>query len=159
MDTTLKAGFIAGGAALLAGTVLMLSQTGKQGMTYETDLLNGAAAYVEQYDGSKPADALQYMLQTIDAVEESKNNVKGLSQLEKNVAEVRDEVIYLQDYRNPPTLYHAALEEAAGQARAVVRENKPSRAPTIAGAITFSAGVALLALSAVYAYRKKKTTP
>ncbi|MFA5888027.1 MAG: hypothetical protein WC852_04945 [Candidatus Nanoarchaeia archaeon] len=158
MDTKTKVGFIAGGVLAAAGISLMAVQPKNQ-MTYEDDLLNGAAAYVEQYDGDKPADALQYMLQTIDIAEQSNYKMAGLSQLEKSVSGIRDEVVFLGDYRNPPTLYPAALEETAKQARDVVMENTPSKALGTLGGASLTLGGVLLALGAVGVLKKKKKTP
>lgn len=157
MDTKTKIGFIAGGVLAAAGITLMAAQPKNQ-MTYEDDLLNGAAAYVEQYDGDKPADALQYLLQTIDVAEES-GKVQRLSQLEKSVSDIRDEVVFLGGYRNPPKLYHAALEDTAEQARNVIRENTPSRAPIVLGYIAALSGVLSLLYSFTAPIRKNKTTP
>ncbi|MDD4878207.1 MAG: hypothetical protein PHO02_04170 [Candidatus Nanoarchaeia archaeon] len=158
MDTKTKAGFIAGGVLAAAGITLMIAQPKNQ-MTYEDDLLNGAAAYVEQYDDDKPADALQYLLQTIDVAQESNVNIQGLSQLEKSVSDIRNEVVFLGTYRNPPTLYHAALEETAGQARNVVYENTPSKAPRTIGYASLLAGALSLLYSITAPIRKKRMTP
>lgn len=154
MNTKAKIGFIASGVLAAAGITLMAAQPKNQ-MTYEQDLLNGAAAYVEQYDGNKPADALQYLLQTIDAAEES-GKVQGLSKLEKDVSEIMDEVVFLGGYRNPPTLYHAALEEASEQTKAVVHENTPSKAYIAFSLISWTLGC-LAGSFGVINLRKKKT--
>lgn len=116
-------GLMAGGLAATAlGAGLMFSQCGTENKTYQHELLNGAASYVEQYQGEKPADALQYVLETIHVAEEGKTQM-NLARLEKKVSDIRDEVIYLAGYKQPPTLYPAAMKETAKEIRAVANGN------------------------------------
>lgn len=150
----LETGGLAAGAALSAalGFAALNTQCGKPNLTYEDELLQGTAAYVEHYKGDEPGKALQYALSTLEVVAEAPSRIANVSLLEKELEKMAKSV------ENEPSLYPAVMDYAAGKIKNALKKNKVD-----AGVISVSVFFIVLGLglggTAVYTGVKKKTKP
>ena len=147
----LKTGGFAAGAALSAmlGFAAINTQCGKPNMTYEDELLQGTASYVEHYDGDEPGKALQYALSTLEVVAEAPTHLADVSLLEKELGKMAKSV------ENEPSLYPAVMDYAAEKIGNIARKNEVNSSNISLG-IIFLAGSVVLGGLAVNSGLKKK---
>ncbi|MFH1065394.1 MAG: hypothetical protein V1734_02715 [Nanoarchaeota archaeon] len=150
----LKTGGFAAGAALSAmlGFAVINTQCGKPNMTYEDELLQGTASYVEHYSGDEPGKALQYALSTLEVVAEAPTHLADVSSLEKELGKMAESV------ENEPSLYPAVMDYAAEKIGNIAGKNEVN-AGAIAYGMLFLIGGVFLGGTAVYTGVKKKITP
>ena len=74
--------------------------------TFEADALRGASAYVQQYNGAEPNQALDYAQHTLDIVAHDGFHIPELSELEQEISTTREQ---MGDVTFPP-IYQALLE-------------------------------------------------
>ena len=74
--------------------------------TFEADALRGASAYVQQYNGAEPNQALDYAQHTVDIVAHDGFHIPELSELEQEISTTREQ---MGDVTFPP-IYQALLE-------------------------------------------------
>lgn len=61
--------------------------------SHENDLLSGASAYIEQYEGENPKEVLNYAKQTLEIVARNKDiPSEEISKLEQEISTINEEI-------------------------------------------------------------------
>lgn len=138
MNNKLKNGLMIGGglAGVVIGGFLAVRNASVPSTTYEVDMLNGAAAYVERCDGNsseKAKDALNYALEAMERASE-KTTLEGLAEAKATIEGLAEDV------QDSPKLYPLVLEKSAKLIENVAYRNDRSNFSLYTGVLLVLAG-------------------
>ena len=114
---------VAGGICSLASVLLFSNYTTKEA-GFEVDLLRGTSAYVQQYQGETPKDALEYAQRTLaivgrnDAFSEDANKLeKELQKISTQIGEFKTPSVYQPVLKNVGEKIDDVLDDRDDKAR------------------------------------------
>ena len=114
--------FAIGGICGLASGLHTFDYVTKEG-GYEVDLLRGASAYVQEYDGETPKEPLEYVNNTFNVVRNNQAFKQPISELEIEVSKISEQI---GDSTNP-SVYKPVLNEVSSKISKVVNDKAGSR--------------------------------
>jgi hypothetical protein len=85
----------------------------------EMDLIKGASAYIQQYDGDKPSDAIVFAKQTLDIAARKNPDIKGISDLEKEISLINLD----QGNTANPVIYKPVLKSVGDKMELIADKN------------------------------------
>jgi hypothetical protein len=83
------------------------------------DMLKGTSAYVQQYKGENPSEALNYAKLTLELVGKKNPNLQKITYLEEEIYKINDEI----GNSTNPNIYKPVLLNVGNKMKGIVRDN------------------------------------